>query len=172
MTEGNTAPAGWFADPLGARVLRYWDGARWTDHLVGMPGEAIPQAALEAERVAARRMRLALLAYPPVLTIVTAAALVNLDDFDFDASRSGFGGFSTENLGLQALGLLSVPFTIFFVLWIYRAATTAHSLGFRAPRSPALAAVSWFIPVVNFWWPYQSVRAMAPDARELQPNLG
>jgi uncharacterized protein YxjI len=31
-TQSNT-PAGWYPDPHGAaRTLRYWDGARWTDH--------------------------------------------------------------------------------------------------------------------------------------------
>ena len=28
-----TPPAGWYADPGGTASQRYWDGARWTDHL-------------------------------------------------------------------------------------------------------------------------------------------
>ncbi|GHD23897.1 phospholipid scramblase-related protein [Streptomyces galbus] len=33
MTTHSNTPAGWYPDPHGAaRTLRYWDGARWTDH--------------------------------------------------------------------------------------------------------------------------------------------
>lgn len=28
-----TAPAGWLADPLARWELRWWDGARWTEHV-------------------------------------------------------------------------------------------------------------------------------------------
>jgi hypothetical protein len=34
------APAGWLPDPSTRHELRYWDGARWTDHVTdaGAPG--------------------------------------------------------------------------------------------------------------------------------------
>lgn len=28
----NSATPGWYADPAGAKSLRYWDGSRWTEH--------------------------------------------------------------------------------------------------------------------------------------------
>lgn len=31
------APAAWYPDPSGSGGQRYWDGTRWTDHLVGPP---------------------------------------------------------------------------------------------------------------------------------------
>lgn len=34
-----TTPANWYPDPLGRHELRYWDGARWTEH-VSTAGEA------------------------------------------------------------------------------------------------------------------------------------
>ena len=46
-TTPETAPFGWYADPAGTTMLRWWDGAAWTDRLeyrrpevqraVGMP---------------------------------------------------------------------------------------------------------------------------------------
>jgi hypothetical protein len=31
--EAPTAPAGWYADPLGGQDQRYWDGTQWTDRV-------------------------------------------------------------------------------------------------------------------------------------------
>ncbi len=33
VSGGRSAPAGWYADPLGAAQHRYWDGAAWTGHV-------------------------------------------------------------------------------------------------------------------------------------------
>lgn len=44
MTTHPTHPAGWYPDPQGApRLLRYWDGARWTEQTA--PAQGAPQAA-------------------------------------------------------------------------------------------------------------------------------
>lgn len=32
-------PAGWFSDPVGQYEHRYWDGSRWTEHVVSASGE-------------------------------------------------------------------------------------------------------------------------------------
>lgn len=46
MSDAPTTPAGWFADPMGRHQLRYWDGARWTEHVSsnGQPGIDSPTA--------------------------------------------------------------------------------------------------------------------------------
>jgi hypothetical protein len=28
-----TTPAGWYPDPSGRYEMRYWDGAKWTEHV-------------------------------------------------------------------------------------------------------------------------------------------
>ncbi|MBK3573608.1 DUF2510 domain-containing protein [Streptomyces sp. MBT65] len=56
MTTHSNTPAGWYPDPHGApQTLRYWDGAKWTDHTNAdqqaqgakpqQPPQAVPQQA-------------------------------------------------------------------------------------------------------------------------------
>jgi Protein of unknown function (DUF2510) len=41
VTTHSNTPAGWYADPQGTpNLLRYWDGAQWTEHT--NPGQ-VPQ---------------------------------------------------------------------------------------------------------------------------------
>ena len=35
---GSSAPPNWYPDPADPRFLRYWDGARWTEHTSPVPG--------------------------------------------------------------------------------------------------------------------------------------
>ncbi len=64
------------------------------------------------------------------------------------------------------------PFVLFLTLgaivvaclWQHRAATAARALGLPTTHSPAWGVGSWFVPVVNFWMPYQAIRdCLAPD---------
>lgn len=47
MTTHSNTPAGWYPDPHGApQTLRYWDGAKWTEHTNAdqqAPPQAVPQ---------------------------------------------------------------------------------------------------------------------------------
>ncbi len=33
-------PAAWYPDPSGQPILRWWDGAAWTEHTAPLPGQA------------------------------------------------------------------------------------------------------------------------------------
>jgi hypothetical protein len=39
------APAAWYMDPYGSDQLRWWDGARWTEHLAPVPASVAAAAA-------------------------------------------------------------------------------------------------------------------------------
>ena len=68
---------------------------------------------------------------------------------------------TSSRLSLLSLAVAAVYYVL-FLIWQYRAAQTARTLSLPARRSPTLGIISWFIPVVNFWFPYQSVRDCLP----------
>jgi hypothetical protein len=59
---------------------------------------------------------------------------------------------------------------VLFLLWFHRSASLAVQSGLPARRTPGLATASFFIPVLNLWWPYQSTCDLLPQehpARQL-----
>jgi hypothetical protein len=61
---------------------------------------------------------------------------------------------------LSQVGILVVG--IFFLIWFHKAATLSRALGRPARRSPGWAVAGFLIPIVNFWFPYQSAIDMVP----------
>ncbi|MER5218383.1 phospholipid scramblase-related protein [Streptomyces sp. NPDC002838] len=52
MTTQSNTPAGWYPDPHGAaQTLRYWDGARWTEHTNPAQQASPPQQAQAAPQM-------------------------------------------------------------------------------------------------------------------------
>jgi hypothetical protein len=72
----------------------------------------------------------------------------------------------------QPLGWLATAGLIVFVVWVHRASTNAMRLGYRLPRSPGWAVAGFFIPIINFWWPYQSTKALLPAADPRRRHAG
>jgi hypothetical protein len=68
---------------------------------------------------------------------------------------------ASSRLSLLSLAV-AVVYYVVLLMWQYRAAKTARMLSLPARRSPTLGIISWFIPVVNFWFPYQSIRDCLP----------
>ncbi|HXA32678.1 MAG TPA: DUF4328 domain-containing protein [Acidimicrobiales bacterium] len=69
------------------------------------------------------------------------------------------------------LALINVAAFVLFLVWQHRAASTARSLGYPARRSPALGVGGWFIPVCNFWFPYQAIRDCLPPGHPARPMV-
>jgi Domain of unknown function (DUF4328) len=62
------------------------------------------------------------------------------------------------------LTLCSIAAIVVVCVWQFRAATAARALRLPARRSPGWGVAFWFIPVVNFWMPYQAIRdCLAPS---------
>ena len=63
------------------------------------------------------------------------------------------------DIGLVAL----LAAMVLFMIWFYRAASTAAAAGLPARRTPGLATASFLIPLLNLWWPYESGRDLLPE---------
>lgn len=164
------SPAGWHPDPWEVSSLRYWDGHQWTGHVSGMRGIS-PAIQIAEERTAARWAKAGLAWGGPALGVFTIAAAFqwrwiaeHWDEITAAGntveSRNGNNGAAI--VGQMAL-LVVLAAVILFMIWFYRAAQLAASSGLTARRSPGLATASFVIPIVNFWWPYQSTRDLLPE---------
>jgi hypothetical protein len=173
-TQDDLPPAGWYSDPHGARMWRYWDGAQWTDHVAPQTLEQVPADALEDERRWGRWARAALAAYVVLVAgtgIIGALAFDDLYDgslFDPSAERVDAFAGSSLLIGYQLCAFASLAVIAVLAMWTYRAARTARTLGIEIRREPGLAAASWFIPILNLWWPPQAIRSFVPDRDQLR----
>ena len=120
----------------------------------------------------ARRLTIAL----GIVTVLGAVALVAMVNDFVDLWRTAIANPSRDPTELQPAGrdalVVFVPqlltpvqygAIIYLSIWTYRAAGAATALGIRMRRSPGWAVGSWFIPVVNCWWPCQNLRDMLPQ---------
>jgi hypothetical protein len=71
--------------------------------------------------------------------------------------------------GVQLLGLLQLGALIVWVVWQHRANTAASALGLPLTRSPGWGVGGWFIPLVNFWFPYEAARDNLPHGHPARP---
>jgi hypothetical protein len=167
-------PAGWYADPHGARTWRYWDGQQWTDHVAPQTFEKPPADLLDDERRWAIWARLALAGYVGIVAASSILGALAFDDlyhgtlFDETAKKVDTFGGTGLMVGYQVAALAQLGIIALLAVWTYRAARTARSLGITIRRDPGLSAASWFIPILNLWWPPQTIRSFVPDRDQLR----
>lgn len=180
-TPSAPVAAGWYPDPWNAAPQRYWDGAQWTGHVAGATSRVALSAARSQSSRKMARWGLITVAATQVLIVVTFTFLLTgFATFDFASSTSANG----SDTGPSALGgvflvigfIASIPlqFTpyvaiILLLIWTYRIAQDAAGLGIPARRSPGWAIGGWLIPIVNLWFPYESICDALP--RERRPKI-
>jgi hypothetical protein len=190
--DGNTVGPGWYPDPSGQHAWRWWDGQQWTEHASTpaqspMPSPQItaasPYPAFENEHNSAPWAKRALLVYMAV--VVIGAGIVWLAEPALHTYNSqlrfhlAHPGSPFPQVSLPGWyrawtiigGLVEIAGFVLFLVWQSRAATTARSLGYPGRRSPALGVGGWFIPVCNFWFPYQAIRDCLPPGHPARPMV-
>ncbi len=87
----------------------------------------------------------------------------------FEASRNGrpVPALSTQSTTdpIQVIfSFITIAALVLVLIWQYRAATAARSLGYPSQHSPGWGVGCWFVPIVNLWMPYQAIRdCLAPN---------
>jgi len=171
-----STPAGWYSDPTGdPGAMRWWDGEAWTAHVAVTalpPPPETAAATLSRESGVARAARIAALATAvamPIQLIVSAVLLSQMADVfrkifskaHHDVTPS-FRVNPFLSLASNVTSLVTFAALIVTLVWVHAAATTAARIRIPARRSPGWAVGGFLIPVVNLWWPYQSVCDLFP----------
>lgn len=151
--EPERAPPGWYGDPSGVATWRWWDGYSWTHH-VWPPGPLVREDYAE-EQKAAPYGQLAFIAW--VLAIGGGLWIAWTTNHNQNFRQSLHPPFIAD-----LVFLVQIPVYVGLLIWQFRAAKTARSLGLPAKHSPALGAWSWIIPIVMYWFPYQAIRDCLP----------
>jgi hypothetical protein len=190
-------PPGWYPDPWQAAPARWWDGEQWTAHVEdgpgdpetpegwlvgrsspsraqatssGKPHETDARAAVDREASVARWVRWVVLV-PSVLALVSLSATARSLRAALDSGDSPDGIAGPGADGTQLTGLLALAATVGQMVWTYWAVSACRLLGGTPRRTPGLACAGWLIPVLNYWWPYQDVRALFAEGHRPTRHL-
>jgi len=171
--------AGWYPDPWGTPKNRWFDGEAWTPRVWPPEDSEAPPTARRAPsrdvgddqrlgRMLATVMPVAAAAM--IATAISGVAVLrwvadNWDEF-VEATESGrrlepeVAGWVSTLSWVGQFPLFAIQ--LLFLLWCYKTARAGRELGIPARRSPGWAVGSWLIPILNLWWPYQSVSDTVP----------
>lgn len=173
-------PPGWYLDPYGSPSLRWWDGRYWTHHRRPPPPRP-PGHAGHNERMG-RHTMLAEAILSVVLTAahgyVLARFIRELGPYLERAQTSPPGQVPPLPASFAMLAVMAVVGLLAWIplalelTWSYRSASAAAALGIPAKREPIWAVVGWFVPVINWWFPYESIRDCLPPGHPHRRTVG
>ncbi len=160
---------GWYPDPAGGGRLRFHDGLGWTAQV--SHGEPAKPLGRGFARLGDWLSRL-LAAYSVVCLLLAGYALWGMKMANRVIEAPGTNltvqppqvapdvqadlqSFLSAGYGLLLLSsLVSLTAGVLWLVWQYKLAVSAPT---ALRRSPGMHVASWFIPFVNWWFPFQNV---------------
>lgn len=160
----STSGEGWFADPQDPSRLRWWDGARWTEHTHPLPTAQQPDPALPGWWSG-----LSLVLQVALLVCVAASSFtlwVDLQTLAFveevrlrpDTVTVADGEWIdrlTLWTALEVVALLVAG--VLFIVWLHTVHRSSRMDRTVMRHGSGWAIGGWFVPVLNFWRPFQIV---------------
>jgi hypothetical protein len=167
-------PAGWYSDPAGQARFRYWDGRSWTHQTTNAkdPSAAKPVLGTGFARLSDWLSRCLMLVALSAVAVCGAfawmASVFNgyLDTSVSAAFGSGQSGIATPEpvnadgpviavlVTVAVYGVSALVTGLLWCVWQYRLAAAAPG---ELRRGAGMQIVSWFIPILNYWWPFQNM---------------
>ena len=192
--QGVQPPPGWYPDPSGLHWWRWWGGSEWTEHVAPASGANFASRGTTQQSAVFVQAKQARLDGPIALAVLIWAAigavglLVNWANVGY--YRATWHWWHAELHAISAgqhapaqphrplwstlfsiVGLGALVIEVFFFIWQHRAATVARTLRYPARRSPGWGVGCWFVPIVNLWMPYQSMRDCLPPGHNARRQV-
>ena len=82
------------------------------------------------------------------------------------------GGYLAVSLVSQLSSVVLLIVGIVFLVWFHKALSNARALGVHLTRSPGWGVAGFLIPIINLWFPYQSMRDLVPAAHPAGSRVG
>lgn len=182
-TGNNDIPPGWYADPTTPNSQRYWDGGAWTSQQVIMPSTVNVQTEVgkveKYGRWASISFIVGFFAYAAnsVFGILVGQSMrkylndLVVYDKGFSEQRPEMGIPFPLNILNNISQLVILVAGILFLVWFYNAVKISYTVGVLARLSPVWAILGFIIPIINFWFPYQSASDIFPKEYTSQRSL-
>ena len=170
---------GWYPDPWHPGGFRWHDGTTWTSWTgpPPMPPYGAAPLATVADVESERRLRpvaqLAIVGWGVLSAaggigfaivirdlfepLIDLFGTTNATDAEVRAAIDEVQVRQADEWWLNVASLLPLACMAAMAVWSNRVATVARGLRYPARHSPGWAAAGWFVPVVNLWFPYQSI---------------
>jgi hypothetical protein len=160
-----TPPPAWFADPQDVNRLRWWDGTRWTEHTHPVPGPAqqlrpdLPGSwrglSVAVQLALVGSFAAAVFNYWVDLQVLAFDEEVRLRP---DSLTSADFARIDRLLQVTTVGLMTMLVSgVLFIIWLHTAHRSARMDRAVLRHSSGWAIGGWFVPVLNFWRPFQMV---------------
>lgn len=155
---------GWFADPQDASRLRWWDGARWTEHLHPAPGTTHWDTPLprwwSGFSYVVQAALLGCVAASSFTLWVDAETLAFVEEVRLrpDAVTVADGERIDRLTLWTSMEVLAILVTgVLFIVWLHTAHRSSRMDRPAMRHSSGWAIGGWFVPVLNLWRPFQMV---------------